>query len=52
MKKREPKKLTLHRETLKSLASGRLKEAHGGLQTEVHETCAHISCELACPFMD
>ena len=52
MKKREPKKLTLHRETLNGLAADRLQGAWGGVQTEVHETCAHVSCRLACPDMD
>jgi hypothetical protein len=43
MKKRTPK-LTLHKETLRNLASGDLRKAAGG------ETDAHTFCLTDCPW--
>ncbi len=46
MMKKEPKKLTLHRETLRALEDNRLGRVRGAGRTE--NTCDNTGC-LECP---
>lgn len=42
------KKLLLHRETLRNLSEGNLKEVAGGLRT-IGRTCETFTCGESCP---
>lgn len=49
MKKKAPSRLTLHRETLRTLDSGKLTWLLGGTGSGTCETCACTAvCTLAC----